>query len=91
MRGSVEATRDYDGVMATSTVSSPVLELLQWVSSSSRTYAEAMVAWKTHCPRSSAWEDALESGLVAVVRDGVPGESTVALTDAGRAVLDTAR
>jgi hypothetical protein len=78
-------------IVATSTVSPPVLELLRWVSGNSRTYAEAMEAWKTHCPRSSAWEDALEAGLVAVVRNGEPLGSTVTLTDAGKAALDVDR
>ena len=79
------------GVVATATVSPPVHELLRCVSSSSRTYAETMEAWRTHCPRLSTWEDALEAGLVTVQRDGEPGESTVMLTDAGRAVLDSDR
>ena len=78
-------------MVATSTVSPPVLELLRWVSSSSRTYTEAKEAWTTHCPRLSAWEDALEAGLVAVVRNGAPSGSSVTLTDAGRAVLDADR
>jgi hypothetical protein len=79
------------GVVATSTVSPSVLELLQWVSHSRRSYDQAMEAWKTHCPRLSAWEDALESRLVAVVRDGGPSESTVRLTDAGREALGSGR
>lgn len=75
--------------VATSTVSPQVLELLRWISHSTRTYAEAMEAWKTHCPRLSAWEDALESGLVAVVRSSDPSGPIVTLTDAGKAALDS--
>lgn len=72
-------------------VSPSVLELLGWVSEREPTYLETLEAWKTHCPRSSAWEDALEAGLVAVVRNGAPSGSSVTLTDAGRAVLDADR
>jgi hypothetical protein len=45
-----------------------------------------MAAWTTHCPRLSTWEDALERGLVEVVRDN--GGSAVRLTAAGRETLD---
>ncbi len=50
---------------------SPVTEaltrdLLEWISSRPRTYAETMEAWRSHCPRLLVWEDALVSGLVRV-------------------------
>ena len=38
------------------------LQFLSWVAASPRTYAEAMDAWRTSCPRLSVWEDALETG-----------------------------
>jgi predicted transcriptional regulator len=44
----------------------PTLELLAWVSSRPRTYAETMEAWRSHCPRLLVWEDALLDGLVRV-------------------------
>jgi hypothetical protein len=63
----------------------PTLELLTWVSSRPRTYAEAIDAWRTHCPRLTVWEDAVLGGLVRVVR-GADGQ-LVELTDAGEAAL----
>lgn len=39
-------------------------EFLAWISDRPRTYAEAMEAWRTSCPRHSAWEDALSAGLI---------------------------
>ncbi len=44
-----------------------VLELLAWVAARPRTYAEAMEAWRTSCPRFPVWEDVTTHGLVAIV------------------------
>ena len=57
------------------------LDLLDWISSRSRTYSETMDAWKSHCPRLLVWEDALHAGLVRV------SGSRVELTPAGDAAL----
>ena len=73
--------------MPGSAVNASLLELLEWISRDRRTYAEAMDAWQTHCPRLSVWEDALASGLVEVRRTGGMGGSTVALTEAGKAAV----
>jgi hypothetical protein len=59
----------------------PTLELLAWVSSRPRTYAETIDAWGTHCPRLTVWEDAVLGGLVRVV------EGRVELTEAGEDAL----
>jgi hypothetical protein len=59
----------------------PTLELLAWVSSRPRTYAETIDAWGTHCPRLTVWEDAVLGGLVRVV------EGRVELTEAGQDAL----
>jgi hypothetical protein len=63
----------------------PTLELLDWVSSRPRTYAETMDAWRSHCPRLLVWEDALLAGLVRV--DG----GRVRLTGVGERTLGKAR
>jgi hypothetical protein len=42
------------------------LEFLKWVSSRPRTYAEAMNAWRSTCPRHTVWEDSLIDGLIQV-------------------------
>jgi hypothetical protein len=62
----------------------PMIEFLKWLSASPRTYAEAMDAWRTSCPRLSVWEDAHADGLISL--DG----ETVRLSERGKALLATA-
>ena len=64
------------------------LEFLTWLDSRPRTYAEAMEAWSSRCPRNSVWEDALIEGLIQVESAATMGESKVILRPRGRAVLD---
>ena len=61
------------------------LQFLAWVAERPRSYADAMAAWRTSCPRLSVWEDSLLDGFVELV--GVD-EKRVVLTAAGRAALD---
>jgi hypothetical protein len=65
------------------------LQFLAWVAEAPRTYADAMEAWRSTCPRLSIWEDAILEGLVAF--DGAGGatrnQSRVVLTSRGRARL----
>jgi hypothetical protein len=69
-------------------VSLLMIQFLDWVASRPRTYAEAMDAWRTSCPRLSVWEDALIAGLVEV-NGGLPRQpGEVALTPRGRATLE---
>jgi hypothetical protein len=62
-------------------------EFLTWVSSRRRTYAEAMEAWRSTCPRHTVWEDALADGLVQVDHGGTLHQSEVSITLRGRDVL----
>jgi len=62
-----------------------VLDLLEWVASGERRYADVMEAWRTSCPRLPVWEDATERGLVTRLR--VDGATLVRITPAGRALL----
>ena len=64
------------------------LELLAWTSRGPRTYADAMEAWRSSCPRLSAWEDALADGLIQIVRNGGASAASVTLTASGRALLE---
>ena len=64
------------------------LEFLTWVASRPRTYAEAMEAWASTCPRNSIWDDALIEGLTQVESADTMSQSKVILTPRGRAVLD---
>ena len=46
------------------TVESLVLDLLEWVGSEARPYAEVMEAWRTSCPRLPVWEEANGRGFL---------------------------
>ena len=72
-------------------VSLLMLQFLDWVSSRRRSYAEAMDAWRTSCPRLSVWEDALVAGLIQVEAGGPTLAPVVTLTPRGRDVLDGSR
>jgi len=63
-----------------------LVQFLDWVASRPRTYAEAMDAWRTSCPRLSVWEDAVLGELIRVGEPGADG-AEVTLTSRGRAVL----
>lgn len=65
-----------------------MLEFLSWVSSRRRTYADAMNAWQSHCPRQTIWEDAIIAGYVQLDRDNTGRDPEVVLTAAGRALLN---
>ena len=65
------------------------LELLAWIVRAPRTYAQAMEAWRSTCPRLSVWEDALIDGLIQVENGGTMDDAQVTLTTRGRAVLST--
>jgi hypothetical protein len=67
-------------------VSLLMLEFLTWISSRRRTYAEAMEAWQSTCPRHTIWEDAIINGFIEI--GGAPHPSEVTLTPRGRALLD---
>jgi hypothetical protein len=43
-----------------------VLQLLEWIGSEGRPYAEVIDAWHTSCPRLPVWEDAAERGYISV-------------------------
>ena len=63
-------------------------QFLAWVASRDRTYAEAMEAWQTTCPRHTVWEDALINGFVQVQTGVSRCQSEVTLTLKGRTILD---
>jgi hypothetical protein len=69
------------------TVSPLMREFLAWISDRPRTYAEAMEAWQTTCPRHTVWEDALIDGLIQVDGGSTPQQSQVTLTPRGKAIL----
>jgi hypothetical protein len=69
-------------------VSLLTIEFLTWISSRRRTYAEAMEAWRSTCPRQTVWEDALLGGLIQIESGGKEDPPAVTLTARGQAILD---
>jgi hypothetical protein len=74
-----------------STPSTLTIELLAWVAARPRTYAEAMDAWRSNCPRHPVWDDAVIDGLIRIDGGGAMARSAVTLTPRGRARLAALR
>jgi hypothetical protein len=73
----------------TDTVENLVLDLLEWLARSDRSYEEVMDAWRTSCPKLPVWEDANDRGLVR--KEQVQGRCIVKLTSLGLALLEQHR
>lgn len=67
-----------------------IIDLLEWLASGPKPYADVMDAWRTSCPRLTIWEDAVEQGLVQRRRNE-DRDLLVALTEAGWTTLRQAR
>jgi len=76
--------------MQQNAVNQLTLELLAWIASQPRTYAQTMDAWRSSCPRHPVWEDALSAGLIQVQSGSNSGmrQAAVTLTQRGRARLE---
>jgi hypothetical protein len=68
-----------------------VLDLIEWVAARPRTYADAMDAWRTSCPRLTIWEDAVDHGFLVRTTDPVHRVTMVEVTPAGTALLRAER
>jgi hypothetical protein len=75
--------------MADMVVDALILDLLEWLAGSERSYVEVMDAWRTSCPKLPVREEANDRGLVE--RDVVGGRTVVRVTAAGRALLERNR
>ena len=64
-----------------------ILDLLEWIGSEPRPYAEVIDAWRTSCPRLPVWEDANERGFVER-RDQEGRGAIVFVTALGREFLE---
>ncbi len=73
----------------TDTVENLMLDLVEWVARTERTYRETMDAWRTSCPKLPVWEDATDRGLVERVL--ADGRVVVRATPDGLALLKEAR
>ena len=72
------------------TVEALVLDLLEWIGSSSRPYPEVLEAWRTSCPRLPVWEDATDRGFIARTYERGNGE-LISLSANGLAYLRKCR
>jgi hypothetical protein len=75
--------------MGDSVTESLILDLLEWLARSDRSYEEVMDAWRTSCPRLPVWEDANDRGLVTKAQ--VQGRCIVRITPSGLALLEQRR
>jgi hypothetical protein len=76
--------------MADATVEALLIDLLEWIDTRPRRYADVIEAWSSWCPRFPVWEEATDRGLVKRVR--AEGEATmVALTPSGTRALRARR
>jgi hypothetical protein len=75
--------------MVDAVTESLILDLLECVGNSERSYEEVMDAWRTSCPRLPVWEEANDRRLVA--REEVNGRSIVSITSLGLALLERRR
>jgi hypothetical protein len=74
----------------TNSVDALILDLLEWIGSKPRPYAEVMEAWRTSCPRLPVWEEANARGFVE--RRHVQGEAAmVSVSASGKAFLSRHR
>jgi hypothetical protein len=72
------------------TIDDLVLDLLEWLGSAPRPYAEVLDAWRTSCPRLPVWEEVNARGLVA--RHSEPGNGPcVSVSTAGTEYLRAKR
>lgn len=71
-------------------VSLNMKQFLSWIEGGERSYAEAMEAWRTSCPRLSEWEDALGQGLIRMENTGAgpAAQCKVVLTPRGKSALN---
>ena len=72
--------------MADTVLEPLILDLLQWLSDSERTYEEVMDAWRTSCPKLTVWEDANDRGLIAT--EQVNGRKLIRPSPSGFALLE---
>lgn len=59
-----------------------ILDLLEWLGSSPRPYADVLDAWRTSCPRFPVWEDANHRGFIER-HSRLGGGAVVSVSDAG--------
>jgi hypothetical protein len=89
-RASGDAMTPFESTGPETAPAALLVQLLAWIAVRRRLYGDTMDAWRTSCPRLPVWEDAVERGLIEIVRGAEPGlrACEVRLTRAGRDFLD---
>jgi hypothetical protein len=67
-----------------------VLDLVEWVATEPRPYADVLDRWRTSCPRLTVWEDAVDRGFVKRVpaaEQGAQMGAQVIVTQSGEKFL----
>jgi hypothetical protein len=67
-----------------------VLDLVEWVATQPRPYADVLDRWRTSCPRLTVWEDALDRGFVKRVpatQNAAQNSAQVIVTESGEKFL----
>jgi hypothetical protein len=67
-----------------------IVDLLEWIGTESRPYADVLDAWRTSCPRLPVWEDANDRGFIAQHYDNAQG-ARVSVTAVGQAYVQQRR
>jgi hypothetical protein len=63
-----------------------VIDLLEWIGTGGRPYAEVIEAWRTSCPRLPVWEEANARGYIVHDR-GTGMKPLVSVSPSGLALL----
>ena len=71
--------------MTDTVVDALIIDLLNWLAASERSYEEVLSAWRTSCPKLPVWEDARDRGFVA--QENREGREVVKITPDGSAFL----
>ncbi len=69
-----------------SAVDTLIVDLLEWIGTTPRPYAEVQEVWRTTCPKLPVWEDAMDAGYIER-RTDVGLDMRVAVTEKGAAWL----
>ena len=59
-----------------------VLDLVEWIATEPRPYADVLDRWRTSCPRLAVWEDAVDRGFVKRVPAAGQGAQVI-VTESG--------
>jgi D-3-phosphoglycerate dehydrogenase / 2-oxoglutarate reductase len=73
-------------VTSDTVVEALILDLLEWIGPTPRSYAEVLDAWRTSCPRLPVWEEANDRRFLTVHHEAAEGR-LISVSPAGRAHL----